>query len=305
MFMQNAFLFFSFLFLTSFASAASNQHFATSEFSVVRAFINEQVANVGAKNVLVVFDMDNTTMATDSDFGSEHWSLWQHQLIKNHSTDKIAANLAQLYTIQGWVLSLSSMHPVENRIPSDIKQWNARGVKTLVMTSRSTNLHDATMREFDGNGFIFSFRGYPETDLPFNLNNPIDAGITRDELREFNVTSVKPLRFERGVLLTEGQHKGLMLRAVLARARTRFKSIIFIDDRATHLEGIHAAFKAREEVIDTIQYRHQAGHIAAFNDSDKRVVKAQWCAFSKGLRNSIYADVPANDALPFIPCLRR
>ena len=296
-------LFFFSLFMSGVLSAAEAQHehLVTPDFRVVRDAIDDQVDAAGPRNVLVVFDTDNTILATDTDFGGEHWSLWQSQLIQSQpdSKEKVAATMPQLFSIQGWILGLMSMHPVEKRIPQDIKQLNSKGVSSMVLTSRSIDLHDATLRELDRNGFAFSMPGHPATYVPFQLDRPETVGLSKEELKAFNVTSTTAVRYERGILLTEGQHKGLMLRAFLAASKLHFKSIVFVDDRSHHLDGVQAAFKGRSETVVTIQYTHEAAHIAAFNQSDKRVVKAQWCAFSKGLKDSIFVGI---QSLPFAPC---
>lgn len=298
-------VFFSSLFMSvlGHAAATSEGHLVTPDFRVVRDAIDSQVQAVGPRNVLVVFDTDNTILATDTDLASEHWSLWQSQLIQSQpeSKDKVAATMPELFTIQGLMLDLSSMHPVEKRIPQDLRQLSARGVSSMVLTSRGIHLHDATLREFERNGFVFNMPGHPATYLPFSLDRPEVVGLSQEELKALNVTAVKPVRYENGILLTDGQHKGLMLKALLGASKLRFKSIVFVDDRSHHLDGVQAAFKNRSESVVTIQYTHEAAHIAAFNQSDKRVVKVQWCALSKGLKDSVYL---GRRTLPFIPCVR-
>src|SRR4051812_35932338 len=54
----------------------------TEAFEDVRQVIDQAVEAYGPEATLVVFDTDNTTLATDADLGSEHWFLWQSDMIK-------------------------------------------------------------------------------------------------------------------------------------------------------------------------------------------------------------------------------
>jgi len=115
------------------------------------------------------------------------------------------------------------------------------------------------------------------------LQNPGDAGLSAQELIDFGITSSRPVMFQEGVFLTDGQHKGAMLRTLIHKLNLRFDAIIFVDDRLKHSEAMQAAFKDRPEALTTIQYAHNAQRIAQWRASDKGEAKQDWCQFSKAI----------------------
>lgn len=64
---------------------------------------------------------------------------------------------------------------------------------------------------------------------------------------------------------------------------------------------MQAAFANRSEDVYTTRYTHQLAHIEDFMASDKGPVKAQWCALSLGLKQSLYPETPTA-LLPFRLC---
>ena len=268
----------------------------TPAFADVRATIEAAAATHGDTNVLVVFDLDNTLLATDTDLGSEHWFLWQAGLIGDgtapRQADAAAASVPALLQAQGWILQVASMHADEARIATDLGELQERGVHIMNLTSRNLDLRDATIRELSRNGI----------DLSKTAPGPA-GGYAAPFLLELPSTepAAKSVVFDRGVLLTQGQNKGLILRALLAKTGHETAAIVFVDDRQRHLDNVQAAFKDRAEDVYTVRYTHEVTHVDAFQASDKETVKAQWCAFSNGLAASVFAATPAADR-PFLAC---
>lgn len=253
------------------ALAADAGRHQTPEFAAVRAIMDEALAAAGdPSQVLVVFDIDNTILATDDDLAGEHWFLWQSEMIKagNFDDGAVAKTLDELLVVQGWLYTIGRMHAVEPRIPDDVKQLASRGTRFMALTSRNPEIRDVTLRELAKNGF----------DLGASAPGP-SGGYAGPFVPE---AGAKPVIFERGVMLTSGQNKGVMLRALLAKTGATFSDIVFVDDRPHHLEGVQAAFADRPERVRTVRYVHELPRVEAFHAGDKAEVKGQWCALAAG-----------------------
>ncbi len=263
----------------------------TQRFEDVRQTIDQAVETYGAEHTLVVFDTDNTILATDSDIASEHWFMWQADMIKagDFANGAVARTIADALKYQGFILAVSSMHPVEERIGRDVSELTQAGVHFMVLTSRMLDVRDPTAREYARAGIDLKTNalgpvgGYPSTYLPYDPTEPEKYGLTAEDVVRFKLTDPKPVNYENGIFLTQGQHKGSMLKTLLAKSGSTVKAVVFVDDRSHHLEGMQQAFEARPEAVFTVQYQHELDRIESFKASDKTAVTRQWCAFAAGL----------------------
>lgn len=284
----------------------SGEHLTTSNFSDVAKTISTAVSTYGAHQVLLALDIDNTTLETEKDLGSEHWFLWQSKLIRDGHLDEgaVTNKISDVLELQAHIISLSSMKPVEPSIPMVLSQYGAIGTKMIALTSRGLSMHDATLRELSVNEFPYARfapgpeEGYAGTYMPYNLAHMEDSGLSQEDITKFDLKESRPVIYDRGVYLTAGQHKGVMLRALLHKIRRNFKAIIFVDDRLHHSEGMRAAFADRPEVVTTIQYTRTAGKVEKFATSDKREVKESWCEFARALR----VTEGSTPRIPYLAC---
>ena len=53
----------------------------TSNYQDIAAAERELEHEMDPHRILIVLDIDNTTLANTGDLGSEHWALWQHKLL--------------------------------------------------------------------------------------------------------------------------------------------------------------------------------------------------------------------------------
>lgn len=289
------------------ANAVDLKTFKTTSFDAVTAEVRALVKSESAKNVLVVYDVDNTILATEKDFGSEHWFLWQRQLLENgiKKAPAVASSVEDLLTAQSWIYHIGAMHPVAPEIPKQIQYQRSLGVSSIILTSRSTGLRDATLREVRRNQIFLSssaelgVHDLSEPFIPYQLDQPERFGLTDRDIEQFKLKPAQATVFDRGVYLTQGQHKGVMLKSLLSRMKRSFTAIVFVDDRASHIEGMRAAFTDRPEKMVTIQYSKQEQAIDAFNRSDKRQSIQEWCRLIDGVETST---LPAVDRARFIKC---
>jgi hypothetical protein len=91
-----------------------------------------------------------------------------------------------------------------------------------------------------------------------------------------------------GVFMTSGLNKGIMLKSLLAKTKTKFKAIIFADDHKKHTVRMQAIL-GDTKGIDLTTYRYGAidKTVKAFHASKKKESKAAWKSLNK-LNGSVF-----------------
>ncbi len=140
---------FAVLLLFAAARPAAADFYETPEFADAVLRTEEYVAQYGAGQVLLVLDIDNTLLASDTALGSDQWFDWQEYLLAQEpdSPQLVANDFPGLLNAQGLLFTLGSMHPPQADLPELIREVQATGVKTLVLTSRGDEFRTATSRE--------------------------------------------------------------------------------------------------------------------------------------------------------------
>jgi hypothetical protein len=194
---------------------------------------------LGNDQVLVVLDLDNTLLAMEQGLGSDHWYDWQVEMKKE---DPCSAQLVgDLLAVQGALYFASAMRPTQEDAAAQIRRMQDHGLNVFILTSRGAEFRLHTFRELRRNGFSFyssaigPMGGYPETFVP-------EGGS-------------RPARYEDGVFMTAGQHKGNMLKALLNKTATPYPTmIVMADDKARNLQAVMDAFNAMDIAVHAWRY---------------------------------------------------
>ena len=164
------------------------------------------------------------------------------------------------FRVQGALMFASAMRPTQPDAAQQVKRMQDAGLKVISVTSRGTEYRLQTFRELRRNGFSFwssalpPQQGFPEDFIP--------QGGTR------------PARYEEGVFLTSGQHKGDMIKALLAKTGTAApKVIIMADDKQANLQAVMEAFEGSGTAVHAWRYTREDANVAAFNTEE---AAAQW-----------------------------
>jgi len=254
----------------------------TTDFADVEAAAGELFKKHGAKNVLIVLDIDNTLLTMNQDFGGDAWFNWQAALLKSEpkSPQLVAKDFAGLLRVQGILFALSGMRPPENSTPAAVKRLQASGASVMAMTSRGPEFRSATMRVLKQNGYSFGRGapyGYPGTWLP------APADLTIKEQQKYGFIGPRRVSYMDGVFLASGQHKGGLLRMLIHLRKLKYKAILFVDDHAKHTARVTEAWTGRKMELITIRYARMDTQVARFGKSDKQLVSAQWAALKATL----------------------
>ena len=232
----------------------------TADFSRVKEQVDRLVAKHTEEQVLLVVDLDNTLLAMNQDLGSDQWFDWQSGLQRDHpySPDLVATTFSGLLQAQGMLFALSGMHAPEPELPTLIKQIQEAGVTTVVLTSRGPELRNAAQRELLRNNYDFATSAlhiYEKRGLftPFDPNRPDTHGLSAEIIQKIE-SRLSPVTYANGIYMIAGQHKGYLLRTLLARAipsrgtlheaRT-FRAIVFVDDHERHTSACTKRSRAR------------------------------------------------------------
>lgn len=221
--------------------------------------------SVGVAKVLVIFDIDNTLLAMGQDLGSDQWYDWQKVLQQHDRCDErlVADRLATV----GALFFASGMRPTQHDAAAIVRAIQDRGFSVMALTSRGSAYRLATFRELRRGGFNFRDSapgprgGYQENYMP-------EGG-------------ARPVRYEDGVMLTAGQHKGEMLASLLAKtAHPGPEVIIVVDDKVKNLDNYTEYASKNDVSLVAIEYTGEADVIANFDGEE---ATRQWRAIVAAL----------------------
>lgn len=230
----------------------------------------------GNDKILVVFDIDNTLLAMQQGLGSDQWYEWQKEL-SNHDQCN-PDNVGDRFAAQGALYFVSAMRPTQPDASAQIKAIQNLGIAVIALTSRGQDYRLQTFRELRRNDFDFTFSaigplgGYDQPFMP--------------------VADGRLSRYENGVFLTAGQHKGEMLYALLKKTGTPMPAaIIMADDKQNNLDAIKETFSALSVPVHNWRITSEDQNVAGF---DTQQAAQQWAEIEAPLREIQRALGPDN-----------
>lgn len=221
---------------------------------------------LGRDRLLVVFDIDNTLLAMEQGLGADQWYDWQKDLSSKDACNP--QNVGNRFAVQGALYYASAMRPTQLDAADRVKAIQAAGIAVIALTSRGPDYRLQTFRELRRNDYDFTFSaigpqgGYDE---PFA---PVDGG--------------RESRYEDGVFLTAGQHKGEMLHALLQKTGTGLPDVIVMaDDKQKNLDAVKETFGELGVPVHAWRYTGEDQNVADFNPD---TAHAEWQAIESALR---------------------
>jgi hypothetical protein len=200
------------------------------DYKFIDKTVNEKITEYGANNVLVVMDIDNTILTSDTDLGSDIWYQWQRGELDIKPTAEQKLPDACLFNEAiGLLYELGTMTLTDSLLPGYILEWQSDGVTLFALTSRSPNYRAATERELKRNN----------VDLTVSELNTADGSKLF-----FNYTLNRSLSYYNGIFMTSGMNKGEMLAYILGRSGRQFKAIIFIDDTRKNIDAVKTRYSS-------------------------------------------------------------
>lgn len=242
-----------------------------------------------AEEILVVFDIDNTLLTTETDLGGDAWFSWQEGLLKSAQPQNLVAkDFDGLLRTQGYLFSLGRMTTPEQMTASVVKSLQDQNHPLFLLTSRGSDFENFTQRELARNNLNPARTapgpqgGYASRILPYDINHPEADCLSSTELAQWGLQSAKPAVYEEGVYYTGGQHKGAMLRSLLCKTKLNPKAIVFVDDTEKHVDRVLKAYEEIPEVnVISMRYGAMDSQVQRFQASDKSHVIEAWQKLKK------------------------
>ena len=196
------------------------------------------------KDLLVIFDIDNTIAKPPTDFGSDQWFYAMHdQLIASGKSDQEVFDtiLPVLFHIQfnTWLV------PVEKNTVEVVNNLQEKGVSVIALTARSLKLAHRTIEQLHNIGIYFT-----NTD-PYEC--PIKYG------------NKKPGLYIDGIIFSGNNDKGEMLVHWLRQSNYRPQKVIFIDDKLKNLHSVEKALHNRDYPFIGIRYGYADDQVRNFS----------------------------------------
>ncbi len=196
-------------------------------------------------NVLVVFDIDDTLLASRRFFGGDTWYNWQigrevaHEngnkvVIKDHN--KMSCIFAKL----GTLYELGLYHATEPGAAEMVARLQEQ-YDVIALTSRSPDYRAGTERELQRAGFDIARDHLLAKDTAFAYR--FDDG-----------RSERPVTLQNGIVMSTGLNKGRVLTDLLKRTNREYKAIFFVDDSRSNIVNMHDAWKDSETHMAIFHY---------------------------------------------------
>lgn len=217
------------------ASSAQVSIDTTDQFSDVMAFVEEKLEQYDKSEILIVLDIDNTILTSQTDLGGDIWYQWQDSLLGLKPTTNQQLVKPFLYDVVGILYELGTMQLTDPVVKSYIDNWQKEGITTFALTSRAPNVRAATERELD------------KRDIHFNKT-------AIGKLSGDTILMFKNVSYMNGIMMTTGLNKGDMLDTILHMTQSSFKEIIFVDDSYDNVENVKNKFEGSENVNVEIFY---------------------------------------------------
>lgn len=220
---------------------------------------------------LVVFDIDNTLLEPVHMLGSDQWFdhlVDQGKKVRRLSEDKA---IAEAVVIWNRVQEDVVVRPVEAETPALIKRLQARNVRVIALTARSSGAAAVTERQLRAIG----------VDLG---RNPLPRPAVRPKQKQDTSQPwVGAILF-----LGENQSKGEALTGVLRSLPQPPTKVVFVDDKARHTKSVDQAMARLKIPVVAFRYGAADARVAAF---DPAIVAVQLRWWRKILTDDVARDL--------------
>ncbi len=229
----------------------SIQLFAWASFAQIYEIKNMRdiVAEV-KPGTLVIWDLDNTLYRPTGYLGShEHFDF----LLRIYELNGLNATEALKEADRVWNLSQSEIQvqPVEKDTPAIVKQQQAKKIRTMALTARSTAVMQTTQKQINSIGVDFSNHSVANEKAVLSRDT---FGLPEDAI------------FERGVLFVgDTNDKGIVLEKFLKVVGYTPKKIVFVDDREKNVKDMDAVLKRLKIPYACFRYGAADEKVSFFN----------------------------------------
>lgn len=199
--------------------------------------LNHIDTDIHPEDHLIVFDIDNTIVESIDQLASTQWfeAMIKMKMNLDNLTEREA--LEQTLPLNSLLLQHSLIQPVQlSTTVTIIKQLQDNRHKVIALTARSEPLKTCTIEHL----------------------NKVDIDFTRTCIYPQDITFNSRTHYTQGIIFTDGEHKGNVLRTMIDTIGYTPKKIIFIDDKEHNHHAMKDAFKKTNIHHTCIWYRYCA-----------------------------------------------
>lgn len=205
------------------------------------------------EDILVVFDLDNTLLAMNTELGSDQWYNWQKSLQDRPGC--VPERVPELLKAQGAAYFAGSMRPTQPDTAAIVRKLQDEEFRVIVLTSRGLDFRLATFRELRRNELDFSQHAIP-----------VDEDTRFSSLTYFPEGSSRAVLYEDGVFMVAGQHKGKMLESLLKRLEWTWPdAVVVMDDSEHKVTDLQSTLGLLDIPYRLFRYSGEDARVAAFN----------------------------------------
>lgn len=184
-------------------------------------------------HTLIVLDLDNTLIEPVQQLGSDQWFYSQ---IARYEEEGMPKEDALERALADWmaVQNITKVKTPEPGIASTVERLQERGFAVIGLTTRGLGLSKTSLEQLKSVGIDLSITAPSKEEQYFRLNRGV--------------------LYRGGVLFTANTHKGEALFKLLDQISYRPRSILFINDKKSHLIPIEETSAARAVPFVGLRY---------------------------------------------------
>jgi hypothetical protein len=194
-------------------------------------------------DTLIVLDIDDTLLIPKQMLGCDEWFCYR---LNQRTKEGLKPSAALEKTLAEWegVRHLTEMEIVEPSSESVIDSLQKQGYCVIGLTTQGLALATRTVQQLKGQGIDLS-KTAPKDSVYFSLN---EHGIL----------------FRDGILFTSGMPKGKALFQLCESIGKEMKRIVFVNDKATHIQDIEVTALDRSVEFVGLRYSYSDARKKAF-----------------------------------------
>lgn len=212
----------------------------------------KEILNYVEANTLVLLDIDDTLMIPVQTLGTD---VWFQARLKHYRTT-LDSETALDKTLAEWeaIRHLTDMKIVEEGTETIVRKLQRKNTIVMGLTTQGLALTTRTINQLK--------------------NLDIDLALTSPSEEDFYfINGREGVLYRKGILFTAGTSKGDALLTLLDKMAYQPKSIVFINDKASHLLDVEASAQSRNIKFTGLRYSYSDERVAQYNPE---VAETQW-----------------------------
>ncbi len=204
--------------------------------------INEIKKTKINKETLIVFDLDNTIMRPKQSLGSDQWFYNRLEAYQGKGFDYNEAKektLTDFYEIQ----AITKVQLVEEDVRKIIGNLQKDNYLVVGLTARDPDFSLAALKQL----------------------NSLDVDLSKTAPYKKRIFFENGSSFRKGILFAFGQDKGKILSSFFEKINFKPKSIIFIDDKLSHVKEMENFCKSSKIKFIGYRYGYLDDNVKEFN----------------------------------------